>query len=277
MTLIAIVLVLVGLRWIDVVPSPRDTTRSYIGLLRGLIHSEFFWHWPATPWLLVIVPAALLDLLNQRLPWLLQFAVSLAVLWFTLGPRELSADVRAWLAARARGDQAEAQQRARVLWGKEHGHELGDLFVASHERLFGVLIWFFALGPAGALLYHLGRRLPGAWPGEARHARVVHAVLAYPPVLITTVLFAMAGSADDVIAQWRRQREQAGADWAERTWIWLSEIAAATLNVEEEASGGPVVPASLEEGAREFMHLEFRALLILLAFFAIFTVGSWFG
>lgn len=275
MMLLAIVLVLLGLRWLDVTPRARNATQAYVARLQRWLRAERFWQSPAGPWLTALVPAVLLAAIDWRLPWFLHLALAVAVLWFTLGPRELASDLRAWLAAQRRGDEAEAQSRARALWG-ERPQELGELFVESHERLFGVLIWFFALGPAGALLYRVGRRLAQCWPGRAADAQKMHAALAFVPARLTAVLFAAAGSADDVIAQWRRLRAAPRRDWVGRTWACLSQIAAATLDIEETPGAEPRAP-SLADGAGEFLQLELRALLILLALFAVFTVGSWFG
>jgi membrane protein required for beta-lactamase induction len=274
MMLLAIVLVLVGLRWLDITPRARNATQAYVAQLRLWIRDERFWRSPAGPWLALLLPVLVIALIDWRLPWFLHLVLCVVVLWLTLGPRELATDLRTWLSARARGDEADAESRAQALWGTRP-RELGELFVESHERLFGVLIWFFALGPAGGVLYRVGRRLAQHWPDDATHARRLHAALAFVPARITAALFAAAGSADDVIAEWRRRRGQV-LGWVERTWQWLSEIAAATLEFEEAPGGTPRTP-TLEDGAREFQHLEFRALLILLALFAVFTVGSWFG
>lgn len=316
MNLLAILLALGALRLLERTPAvTHDLSAVYVQRLQGLIRGDAFWTAAWAPWLLAAVPVVLVALVDARLPLLLQLLLSAAVLWLCLGPRELSADLRAWLSAGERGDDAEAQERARRLWTKgdgprfatmgrggperpamddragasesenglakegesdqESGHQLSDLFVASHERLFGVLLWFFALGPAGALLYRLGRRLPERWPGDARYARLLHALLAFVPARVTAVLFAAAGSADDVIREWQRWRVSERGDWVARTWDWLAQIAPASLNV-EDGDGGPATPASLRDSAREFLQLQFRALLILLALFAIFTVGNLF-
>lgn len=274
MMLLAIVLVLLGLRWLDVAPRARNATQAYVGQLRGLIQAPGFWRSAVGPWVVVLLPVVAIAVIDTHLPWFLHLALSVVVLWLTLGPREMASDLRAWTAARARGDEVEAESRAQALWG-DRPRDLGQLFVESHERLFGVLIWFFALGPAGGVLYRVGRRVARNWPDDAAHARRMHAALAFAPARITAALFAAAGSADDVIAEWRRRRAQ-GDGWVARTWHWLSEIAAATLDF-QETPGGVTSTPTLGDGAREFVELEFRALLILLALFALFTVGSWFG
>jgi AmpE protein len=275
MTLLAIVLVLAGLRWFDIAPTPRNATQGYLARARSLIPSGRFWSSPAAPWVLAVVPALIVGAIDARLPWFLHLVLATVVLWLTLGPRELNPDLKAWVAAQARGDEAEAGRRAELVWG-DRPRELGQLFIESHERLFGVLIWFFVLGPAGGVLYRVGRRLPHAWgSADNDHARRTHAALAFVTARITAALFGAAGSADDVIAEWRRRRSQV-EDWTERTWHWLSQIGAATLDI-EEVQGDTAQAPSLQEGADEFVRLELRALLILLALFAIFTVGSWFG
>jgi membrane protein required for beta-lactamase induction len=274
MMLLAIVLVLVGLRVLDFTPPERNATQSYVAQLRGIVRNERFWSSPVGPWVVTLLPVTAVAIVDAYLPWFLHLLLSIAILWLTLGPRELATDLRAWLSAHKRGDTTESQLRARAIWG-EAPPSLGGLFVESHERLFGVLLWFFVLGPAGGVLYRVGRRMPQAWPGDAKHARELHALIAYLPARLTAMLFGAAGSADDVIAEWRHRRTRF-ENWIDRTWHSLSEVAAATLDV-EDVPGGEPRPPTLEDGAEEFLQLEFRALLILLALFAVFTVGSWFG
>ena len=43
----------------------------------------------------------------------------------------------------------------------------------------------------------------------------------------------------------------------------------------ETKEGLTEVPATLELAAREVLNLQFRALMILLAFVAVFTTGDW--
>src|SRR3546814_7227405 len=78
------------------------------------------------------------------------------LLLLCLGPRDLTEDVHDLLAAREAGDIARVQQIARNLQrgpqpDASHRSLMGTLFIQSHEKLFGVLLFFFTFGPAGAV------------------------------------------------------------------------------------------------------------------------------
>ncbi|HEX4871314.1 MAG TPA: regulatory signaling modulator protein AmpE [Nevskiaceae bacterium] len=255
--------------------------------LRALLPLPGLWQSPLLVLLWLLPPVWGVQHLHQG--WESPFTdllFSTLVLLLCLGPRDLADDVQRWLSARAEGREAEAAQWARSLQRgpappPSHRSLLGALFIQSHERLFGVLLGFFALGPAGAVLYRLASRLPlllaeqgGAESAASRAAESVHALLAYVPARITALLFGLAGSLDDALAAWRSLAAEPEHDWRRDTWAVLAETATGSLQAETE-QGDPIVPASLDQAAAEVLALQQRALLILLAFFAFFTTGAW--
>ena len=159
-----------------------------------------------------------------------------------------------------------------------HRTVLGALFIQSHERLFGVLLWFFVLGPAGAVLYRLASRLPrilhdSADGSAAMHTSdALHGLLAWLPARATVVLYGLAGSLDDALETWRKLATEPH-EWRSHTWALLAEVPGASLRM-EEPDGAAVVPESLRASLDEVARMQFRALIVLLAFFAIFTTGS---
>ncbi|MES0872914.1 regulatory signaling modulator protein AmpE [Sinimarinibacterium thermocellulolyticum] len=209
--------------------------------------------------------------------------LSATVLLLCLGPRDLAEDVHELLRARADGDEARAAQLARALQhgpnpGETHRSLVGALFVQSHEKLFGVLLWFFAFGPAGAVLYRLVSRLPRfldeTAPGSPalQLADWLHAVSAWLPARITALVFGLAGSLDDALAAWRQLWREPEHGWRTQTWAVLAEVPSAALGAEEQ--GGAVVPASLEAMLGEVLRMQWRALLIMLAAFALTATGQ---
>ena len=119
---------------------------------------------------------------------LLGLAFDVAVLYLTLGFRQFShyfTDIRAAL---ERGDEIEAR-RLLAEWRHLDASELPTSeflrhliehsLLAAHRHVFGVFFWFvllstFGLGPAGAVLYRLGRvRQPllGVSQRQRRHRR----------------------------------------------------------------------------------------------------------
>ncbi|NNF67916.1 MAG: regulatory signaling modulator protein AmpE, partial [Gammaproteobacteria bacterium] len=94
------------------------------------------------------------------LPYLL-FAV--LMLMFSLGPRDLEDEVDDYVAAIQNGDTQRAARIAKELLETEAPREKQQrtlaieeaIFVQSNNRLFGVVLWFMLLGPAGAWLFRV--------------------------------------------------------------------------------------------------------------------------
>ena len=115
----------------------------------------------------VLVPVLLCALvvwLFSKLPLadLLQLLFALVILLFSFGPHAFEADLEAVLKA---PDQASREAAAQQLCDEGqfvawHATDLGEATAyAALRRRFGVLLWFFLLGPVGALLYRLARQL----------------------------------------------------------------------------------------------------------------------
>lgn len=240
---------------------------------------------PLWPLLVVALPAlAVWRIRGQLEDPVVELVFSAAVLLLCLGPRDLAEDVYALLAARAQGDTPKTNALARALQrgpnpGESHRSLLGALFIQSHEKLFGVLLWFFVLGPAGALAYRLASRLPRfldeTLPDSpaARAADWLHAVLAWAPGRVTALLYALAGSLDDGVSAWRQLLGQPEHEWRRQTWAVLAEVPAAALG-SDTPEGAAVAPANLDAALREVLRMQWRALLILLAGFTLVTTGT---
>jgi membrane protein required for beta-lactamase induction len=249
--------------------------------------------WPAlwrsalAPLLLLAPPLLVVAAISTNLGHpLVELGWSSLVLLLCLGPRDLAEDVQRLLAARERGDVAGAAQLAAALQrgpqpDATHRSLLGAMFIQSHERLFAVLLWFFALGPVGAVLYRCASRLPRllreAVPNSPamQVSELLHDACAWVPARITALLFGLAGSLDDATQVWRQLWAEPNHGWRSHTWAVLAEVSAASLRT-EEADGSVVVPASLEASLGEVLRMQWRALVVLLAFFAFFATGSMF-
>ncbi|MGB0956737.1 MAG: regulatory signaling modulator protein AmpE [Panacagrimonas sp.] len=265
--------------------------QRYVETLREMIKLRFVWSSAIIVPLIVLPPLLAVYWLNKNIQHpVLQLSFAGLLLLLCLGPRDLADDVKAWIRARERGDVDGAERIARSLQRVPETDEshvpdrrglLGALFIQSHERLFGVLLWFFAFGAIGAVLYRLVSRLPRLLHrygdnGAARAADNLHGLLAWIPTRVTAALFGLAGSLDDALNQWRHLEFDSQHNWRDRSWAVLAETASGSLEF-ETGDSGPELPATLELAAREVLHLQTRALLILLALFAIFTTGDWLG
>lgn len=260
--------------------------RGMLQNLRRVLRWPAFWSSLAAPMLLVLAGTALTVWLEWWLqPLIFDLAFSVGVLFLCLGPRDLADDIKRLLRAREEGDEeAERSLTLRLLLGPGRRQSrrflIGALFIQSHERLFGVLIWFFLAGPAGAVFYRLASRMPRFMnemePGTQAESLAVqlHAAAAWIPVRATSALYMLAGSADTAAAQWRTVNGVEDMPWYARTWATIAEVGCGSLTASTE-SEGPSVPSELDDCLREVVSLQQRALLILLAFFALFTAGGW--
>ena len=258
---------------------------GYIRTLERVFSLQMLWRSWLAPLLVLLPPVfGIYYLRSMIVSPFLDVLVSATVLLLCLGPRDLAEDVHSLLSARARGDTRAANQLSRALMRGPHADAsrrtlIGALFVQSHERLFGVLLWFFAVGPTGAVLYRLASRLPRALneiapDSTAAHlAETLHDVLAWAPGRVTAALYGLAGSLDDALRAWREVGFTSVREWRAGTWALLATIPSASLSI-EEADGGAAVPKTLDDNLDEVLKMQARALLILLAFFAIFTTGA---
>jgi membrane protein required for beta-lactamase induction len=285
MKLLAMLLALAAERAFS--PHRDAATRSGVWpALQKLVPVPAFWRSAAMPPLFVLLPALLVFLVQRQIHGeLFRLPYQALFLFLCLGPRDLADDVQRLRAARSAGDSATVSRLSATLqMGPEpdadHRSLLGALFIQSHERLFGMLWWFLAAGPAGAVFYRLASRLPTLVEDHAapaaRLANTMHSVLAWVPARLTALLYALAGSMDDALADWRHLRQESvHPDWQRQTWTVLATVASAALDWED--GGGPVVASSLDAALAEVLRMQLRALLILLAVGALFTAGIWFA
>ncbi|HEU0278022.1 MAG TPA: regulatory signaling modulator protein AmpE, partial [Rhodanobacteraceae bacterium] len=241
--------------------------------------------WQSRLWLavLLVVPTLAVAWITIALP---QPAARLlwtaAVLFLCLGPRDLGSDVRRLVAARASGDEAIAARVTRRLKAGEapaaqRKDLLGSLFIQSHERLFGPLIWLLVFGPGGAVFYRIASRAPHVYTqadGRVQSwADTVHDLAAWLPLRLTALLYALAGNVDAALRE--RRALPAELPWQARSWQLLARLATAALtDTSAAANDRPEVP-DLDAALKEVLRMQMRALLILLAGFAVYTAGAW--
>lgn len=261
-------------------------SRLVATLLRGLRSLGSWVDSAALPWLLTLLGVALTAFVDRQIGSALGEVLFTGVaLFLCLGPRDLGEDVQRLITARSRGEPDEVARLSRALQSgpapdESHQGLIGALFIQSHERLFGVLLWCIALGPAGAVGYRLASRLPALlaqqdFTASARQsADQLHALAAWLPARLSAGLFALAGSMDDALEAWKQVGElhYSGA-WRHHTWAVLAEVSTAALAT-EEPDGATTVAPNLESALREVLRMQTRALLLLLAGFAVYASGS---
>jgi len=236
-----------------------------------------------------LVLCALLEWLLGRSPLgaLLPLLFALTVLLYCLGPREFEADLEAILdapdgASREVAAQALADDGQPIAW---NAPALGEAIAyAALRRRFAVLLWFFLLGPAGALGYRLAQTLGRddtlrLDTDSRRAAGYVANALDWLPAQLLTFTLAVVGHWEAVIGAWRRWHGQAAStSWYAAGPGFLGAAAQADVLIDIEAGDGYAEEHSdpLAE-LRRLRSALLRALLAWLSVVALVVIGGWIG
>jgi len=238
--------------------------------------------------LVPVVACAILAGILRSLPFFdlgwLAFAV--IVLVYALGPREIEADIDAVLRApdALRRDEAIAALRhddAPLTWFAPVMVEAA--FYGALRRRFGVLFWFFLLGPAGALGYRLaqilGREATLALDAATRNAagRVADA-LDWIPAHLMVFAMALVSDFDAVMGAWKQWHRTSGSPRSRLEPDFLGAVARAGVDADVEAGDGYVQdvsdPIAELEDARRVIR---RVLIVWLAVVAVIVLAAWFA
>jgi len=242
--------------------------------------------------LLVLLFPVLVVLLVQQLftaMWgFFGFLFALAVLVYTLGPRDLERDVRRFLNAWEQGDEGEAWALVREIDGDAdtadyYPDSLGrvaieGISIAAHERILGVIFWFVALGPVGAFLFRMicllrehGRR-DEPHSGFTRAVEVAYGLIGWPSSRLAALGYALVGSFADALYRWRETAASPNKHGVLDPRRVLAASGLGALQVDDEAlddRGFSVLQV------RAALAMAWRTVILALALVALATLGGW--
>lgn len=203
------------------------------------------------------------------------------VLFYCLGPRDLSADVDAYCESCRSGD-TEACRRAagRLLRDGEPADMpatsriMGAVLVEAGDRLFAVLFWFALLGPAGAVMY---RSVSVLYGGRREHdvfadsIAWLYGILLWAPARALALGLALAGHFDAALQGWREAHrvQPQGVDGSERVLVLSGSGALAQGEVADDTSD--------TEPIRGAMCLVERTLMLWLVVLSLLVLAGWAG
>ena len=269
--------------------------RGWLQWLNMQFPEGSFWRGRGGIALALVVPLLVVGLLQLALAQPLWGFVGLlfdiAVLFWCWGPRDLDVDVAQVLDA---PDAASRRTAAERLFSPgtplrmDGGGLVEAVFRNALRRWFGVLFWFWVLGPFGALLYRLGvlaaEHDADLLPHATREgARTWLAVLEWPVAQLVTLSLALVGNFDSVMAAWRED----GAFALHNRLLATAARASVRSEIAEEVadyteSGIPAATALAEvfgelPELRDAMRLAWRVLVLWLALLALVVVAGWVG
>jgi membrane protein required for beta-lactamase induction len=246
--------------------------------------------------LLPVLPVALIAwAFHDVLLGIVFIGFSAVVLVFSLGPRDLKDEVDDYIEALERGDREAAARVAREIMEHDAGQRTGvgpdtleeAIFVQTNNRLFGVVFWFMLIGPAGAWLFRVSdlmrRRAVFEYRGRSESSgqvpdfvealHTIYGVLAWAPARLLSIGYALAGSFEQALGEWRRQMQNASARFFDTNDHLLASVGLGALGVTEEPDVLVALPDA--ERVRACMRLVGRALLVWLVFISTLVLIGW--
>ena len=297
MSLLALLLALIverGLTHLFHLREPRWLDRYFDWAARALGRSSGEVRVAAAVLVVVVpvLPVALLDgVLGGHLLGLPQLTFAALVLLFSFGPRDLNDEVDDYVAALERGDREEAGRRAKeLLEADAAGRDslLRDaveeaIFVQANNRIFGVIFWFMLLGPAGAWLFRVSDLMRRRAAFEAARSgaevqsfggalAVLHGLLAWLPARLAAGTYALAGSFEDAVGNWRIAVDQAAESLLDRSEGLLARVGKASLRPSLAGMPPEVLDAATARGAWRIVSRSTWIWLAAIA--ALVLVGS---
>lgn len=228
-------------------------------------------------------------LLHDELRGIFWIVFAAVVLVFSFGPGDLEDEVDAYCAAEARGAAEEARAVAEVLlehdaaqrWEQRASAVEDAVLVQANNRVFGVLLWFVMLGPAGAWAFRVSdllrraaiARLPGgasdASPARAaaRTLQQIHGLLAWLPARLLAASYLVAGTFEDASAGWRAFRADMPRHFFDANDKLLVHVGRGAIGLHE--GGTPGAPAMAA------MRMARRAFVLWLTLVSIMTLLAW--
>lgn len=218
------------------------------------------------------------------LPYLL-FAV--LVVFFCLGPRDLSGEVEEYCIALDSSDDAEVE---RILTGffeveLPKVHEIVAveevIFAQATNRFFGVVFWFVALGPVGAWMFRISdllrRRVVSIARRDPESVRmtlpvidIIHGVLSWIPARLAIIGYALSGNFDDAFNCWRNYQSKSDSPFHRSNDEVVACVGKAAMS--DPMVDGPEEPIA---APRRAMQLINRALFVWVAVIAAMTLYGW--
>ncbi|MBV2092458.1 MAG: regulatory signaling modulator protein AmpE [Candidatus Thiodiazotropha sp. (ex Ctena orbiculata)] len=238
--------------------------------------------------LLLLLPpllavAALQHLFAGSLLGLPSLLLSIGVLLYTLGPRDLDSQINQYVDT-AEADDGEAREIAREIIEDEpptsepaRSQAVAEAALQqANRRTVAVLFWFILLGPLGAMLYRLATWMPQSdqaaqdidFKLNTRHLVII---LDWLPARITAFCYAIAGSFEDALYGWRSYQESRQSEFSESntgTLICTGSGAMRLTTLLDEAYAGAHLYTYLPKAA---MALIWRSLIVFLVIVAFLT------
>ena len=224
---------------------------------------------------IIIVTGIIQNSLDDKFFSLFSLLFSLAVLIYTLGPRDLNREVDDYLEARESGNEEQAQKIASMMSRKpvsaspdqQSVDVMHAILTESNDRIFSVIFWFLVLGPLGALMFRLAsytmQTTHNSTLGAA--ARKLQAIMAWAPAHLVAAGYALTGNYEGASQGFREKVKQDE----------LSECNYMTLITAGLGALKDCEPGEETACIRSTRGLVLRTLVVWVAVIAVLTLIGW--
>lgn len=231
----------------------------------------------------VVVCAVIAHFLQGWMLALAGFVFAVIVLFYAMGPRELESDFEAVLnCAEPTRAMAAAQNLRSTPDGAPRAFTAPEMVeaavMAALRRRFGVLFWFFLLGPAGALGYRLAWVTADATDARTRHAaRRFACALDWVPAHLMVLAMAMVSNFDAVTGAWRNWFAEPGHSAGDLDPEFLAAVARSGVDADIEAGddGAAADTRDPVTALADTRRLMLRVLVVWLAVVALIVLAGW--
>jgi len=156
--------------------------------------------------------------------------------------------------------------------------------VQAVNRIFGVVFWFIVLGPAGAWMFRVSdlmrrraafeavrRGVPAADGTFGGALAFIHGLLAWIPARLAAGTYALAGSFEDAVGNWRVAVDRVGEGILDRSEDLLARVGKGSL----QSSLAAVAPDEFESAAASgAWRIVSRSVWIWLAVVAVLVLAG---
>lgn len=219
MSLLSVIFALIAESLISTLSEMRrfDFFFSYVGWVRSKLPQFSFQNGSVT---LVIVLAGalfavwLVSAMLGNVLSLFGFLFGIAVLIFTIGPRNIDSDVKNI----STGFENKDYEAANIYSSELSGREISEppmqliqtvkeeILLQANTRMLGVFFWFILLGPVGAVLFRASCLLKDKEKGEDSDFAVacgeLYNIIIWLPARICVLSYAIAGNFVDTMSYW---------------------------------------------------------------------------
>lgn len=253
--------------------------------------------------LLPLIPLVMLWLVMQLSSALLGnlgiFLLAIVVLLYCFGPRDLDADIKAYLQAETTADKCKAMAHlcgpaCNTIAG-DHEHPIDDqadilndsplmagaVFQQALRRWFAIIFWFAIAGIIGALAYRLiewlsHRALPLS-DQQRENFRTVCSAMEWPVAQLMTLSLAIAADFDSVYSAWKQYHNEQGHSLFEGDNGFLRAAACSIVLTGSAGNDGFADQLENEPHAvvQQAMDLIWRVMGVWLAVLAILLLAGW--